>query len=496
MAMPRTPNSPNDLGSTLVCGGIWMVAMRWATRGIGLLNTIILVRLLTPEDFGVVAVAMIVVTFVEAFNNIGLDLALIRTQRLSEAHYHSAWTLTMIIGAFNSAALVLVAPTIADFYDDPRLLSVTYVMATLPIVNGLINVRIVDFRRDFHFRKDFSYQIISRSVALPVGISFAFYFRDYWALVAGMLSQGMISLVVSYAVRPFRPRINFAKFNELFGFSVWIQLRSVGQALSQRIDQLYVGKILGARELGGYHVMQEITQMATTEVLLPLGRALLPGYSKMIGQEERLRSAFYKVLGFHLIIAMPITGGLYAVAPDLVLVLLGEQWLGFTGIFQILAIASGLTAIGSATGPLLIAIGRVQILALSVWARLCVSVLALFLVAACSGEIEAVAWTRFLAELVLLVSLLGFTVIAVKGRLQPFLKLCIRPTLATSLMVLLVTTFQTSHCCSHWLRLLLEISLGALLYLFTLLVLWWISGQRDSVEQEMLSRITGFTKKQ
>lgn len=466
-----------------------MVAMRWAMRAIGLVNTVILVRLLTPEDFGVMAMAMIVVAFVDAFNNMGLDLALIRTQRLTDAHYHTAWTLTVLLGAFNSAVLILIAPTIANFYDDPRLLSVMYVMAALPLVNGLNNVRIVDFRRDLQFSKDFSYNMITRTISLPVSISLALYFRNYWALVAGLLSQGIISLVVGYVMRPFRPKFSFAKFYELYGFSIWVQVRSVGQTLSTRIDQLYVGRTLGTSELGGYHVIQEVTEIATAEVLLPLGRALLPGYAKMQGQEERLRSVFNKVLGFHLIIAMPIAGGLYSVAEDLVWVLLGEQWLEFTNIFQILALAGGVTAICSATGPLLITIGRVKTLAVAVWARFGVSVIALSLVAAWSGGIEAVAWTRFLAEFVLLIALLGIALFSIQSRLLDVLASCIRPALATSLMVLVITGFQASDCCSHWLQLLLEVPLGALVYLSALLALWWISGRPDGVEQEILSRI-------
>jgi lipopolysaccharide exporter len=491
---PATPPGETQgvhqpLADKLISGAGWMVAMRWSVQAIGMINTLIMVRLLTPEDFGLVAMAVVVLSFVNAFSDVGMDMALIRLPRIEDTHYHTAWTLAAALGIINSCMLLLSAPYVARFYGDPRLLDLLYALAALPLLNGLANIRLADFRRELQFSRDFMYTVASRAVSLPLTVGIALYFRNYWALVGGMLIQSIVALIIGYLVRPHWPRICFKQLRSLAGFSFWVQVRSVGTVLSTRIDQLYIGKILGSRALGGYQVMQEIADLATIEVVLPLGRALFPGYAQILDKPERFRNAFYRVIEIHLVLAFALGGGLFLVAHDLVYVMLGGQWLDFVGAFEVLAWAGAVAAILSATGPPLIALGHIHSVALAVWMRFGLSLLGLTLVAALSGELVAIAVSRLLVNVAILLLLMRLALRQLDGCARVLLTLALRPALACTAMIGCVRAMQSYNWHVPWLRLLIEVPLGALTYCVALLVLWLAMGRPDGTEREILSRM-------
>jgi lipopolysaccharide exporter len=491
---PTTAAASEDLGGALMAGASWMVAMRWSVRALGMVNTLILVRLLSPEDFGVVAMAMIVYAFISSFNEVGLDMALIRLPVVSEQHYHTAWTLTVGFGLLNSLLLIFGAPLVASFFDDPRLEGIIYALAVVPLLNGLANTRLADFRRELDFVKDFRYNVISRALALPLTIALAVLVRNYWALVAGMIVQAGIALALGYRMRPFCPRICFKELRSLLGFSVWVQVRNVGTALGQRLDQLYIGKLMGARELGGYQVCQDITEMATTEVVLPLGRALLPGYSRIMGDSDRMRSAVYRVMEVHVILAFALAGGLTAVAGELIGVLMGDQWRDFVTAFQALAWAGGVAAVASSTGPVLVALGEMRLVAFSVWLRFGFSLLTLTLAVAVSGSLLAIAVSRVAAMGALLAVLAIFTVKLLNGRLSDLGRLLVRPMLASVAMMCAVAIFQSSQYYAAWAMLPLEVALGIVVYTTASVLLWLMVGRPEGAVSDVMKRAIGLTK--
>lgn len=488
---PRQSIAIQPLGDHLIIGAVWMIAMRWSLKVIGLANTLILVRLLTPEDFGLVAMAMIVVAFVNAINDMGLDMALIRKRDIYDSYYDTAWTISVAFGIINSAIIVFAAPYVASFYSNDRLAPVMYTMALLPFINSLMNPKLADYRREFLFSKEFTFHLISRIIALPLSIAFAVYLRNHWALVAGMLAQASVALLLGYAMRPYRPRFSLSEFRELFSFSIWIQVRTLGITLSQRLDQLVVGKISGEKELGGYQVSQDISTMATMEVVLPLSRALLPGYATIQGDIDRLSVAFFKVYSAHVILAMAISGGLVAIAKDLIPVVLGAQWVEFREVFQLLVIAGGMSAISSASGPVLVALGRVRIAALSSWIRTGFMAIGLSVVVIFSGGLVEIAFVRVLVSFAMLPVLLSITVIALKTRADPAIGAFFRPSVATTIMAATIIVIQSTIDFDSWIRLMIEIAVGAVVFAVTLLGLWRIAGQPEGIEHEVVSRVLG-----
>jgi lipopolysaccharide exporter len=483
------PARTQSLRDSMLRGAAWMLAMRMSLRLVGLVSTVVVARLLMPDDYGLIAMAMIVVAFVDAFNDMGLDLALIRTRKLEAYSYNTAWTLSAIVGGLNAAVLVASAPHVATFYDDRRLEGLLYVMAVLPLVNGLANPRVADFRRELHFQKDFAHQLISRLIALPVTILAALLLRSYWALVAGMLVGSITSVSVGYYMRPFLPRPCLSGYRSLLSFSVWVQIRSIGAVLSSRFDQLFIGKTLSAGDVGGYRLSQEIADMATVETTLPLGRALLPGYALLQDSGERQREAFLKVLGAYAMLAFAFGGSLFSVSDDFIIVLLGEQWQQYAGVFRLLVIAAVFTAMGGVASPLLVAAGRIRVLALYTWVQLALMIAGLSIVATVSVDLAGVAAVRIIVSAFMFALLISATVGVSGASIKQIRDVLVRPLLALVGMMIAIELVDVPSDVGQFVGLAYKLLVGVVSYAAIIESTWLFVGRPDGIENEMNLRL-------
>src|SRR5262245_11724263 len=141
----------NTLGHSVTHAAAWMVGMRWTIRAIGLVNTIILARLLTPQDFGLVAMATVVIGLLDAIADPNVEVPLLRGHLIGRSDYDRSWTLQVIAGMIKSGLIILIAPLLAAHYSDPRVAMITYIIALRPAIEGFENIGQVDFRRGLHF---------------------------------------------------------------------------------------------------------------------------------------------------------------------------------------------------------------------------------------------------------------------------------------------------------------------------------------------------------
>jgi O-antigen/teichoic acid export membrane protein len=154
-------------------GAAWMVLMRLVIRAAGLVNMVILARLLVPEDFGLIAMAMLVVGAIDIVSEFNFDVVLIKKQAASRADYDTAWTLSIIRGAVVCLLLIAVADPAAELFDEPRLAAVAAVLALSPLLLGLQNIGVVDFRKRLDFRRDFLLMAGAKVVAVVVTVGLA-----------------------------------------------------------------------------------------------------------------------------------------------------------------------------------------------------------------------------------------------------------------------------------------------------------------------------------
>lgn len=361
-----------SLTRRIATGAIWMILQRLAVRGIGLVSTMILARLLIPADFGIVALATSLAALLDALFEFGFDLALIHrqtplTQEGARTHYDSAWTLSVLRGVIGAAILLAVAAPMGALYGDPRLADVMMWLAIATLATGFQNVGIVEFRRELQFDYEFRLLVRAKIVAFLVTIALAWTLRDYRALVAGIIAGKLTGLALSYAMHPFRPRFSLKAGRDFLHFSKWLCLDNIVTAIKTRSDTFVVGKIAGAESLGVYALAYEISNLTSTELVAPISRVLFPGFAKIAQDKRRLAWGFVESLSVIVFVAAPMAAGIAMVSDYVVTIFLGAKWAAAIPLIQILTFY-GLLSLTSANGAALyLSLGRPDLI---VWRNL------------------------------------------------------------------------------------------------------------------------------
>ncbi|MGJ8536901.1 MAG: oligosaccharide flippase family protein, partial [Parasphingopyxis sp.] len=320
------------------------IAIAWSLRLIGLISVLVLARVLTPRDFGIVALATSVLALVDIFSALGLRQALLRIATPERAHYDTAWTIQLLVLTVLAVLLVAIGPVAARFYEEPALGLLIPILAACFVIDGLANIGVIDFERHFDFGRDMRMRLSVRLTSFVVTLSAALILQSYWALVIGTVMQSVLNAVASYIFHPFRPRFSLAKREELLGVSLWMFLASAAQTVHNQIEKIVVGRISSRNILGFYSVSRDLSSIFTEEIGTALNRVTFVTTARtgrpLSADPERLPS----MLGAYGLIAAPLGFGLAATADEALPLLLGSQWTAAAPLLAIIAPACALYA--------------------------------------------------------------------------------------------------------------------------------------------------------
>lgn len=485
--MNTRPTSPKGMGSHLLRGSIWMVSLRWAMRLIGVISTIILARLLSPQDFGIVAVAMILVGLFEMLNLTGQSAAIVRHEAPTREHYDSAWTVTLLIGIAIAVCILIAAPFTELYFHEPRAIPVMQCLAVRAVLGGLENIGTVDFSRDLRFDRFFVYNVCTKLLQFVLTVVLAFVLRNYWALVAGILAGQVSRTILSYVMSPFRPRLSFARTGEIWGFSIWTFARSVAMYLQTQVDNIAIGGIAGSAMMGRYTVAKDVAASPTQEVINPMVAALFPVMSRCRQDPVELKRLYMRMLGWSAIICLSTGVGVAMIATDLVAVVLGAKWTDATPLVVWMALNAATAAILSGTPTLLDVKGMPAVGARIQWSRFAVFTAVIFVVAWTTHSVMAVVETRLVVSALFIPSVI-FAVQRQTGvPARDYLKAMWRPCGAAAAMALAIFLLNTVLPFAGAGRLVLDMALGAAVYIGAVLVLWHMSGRPEGAEADILT---------
>lgn len=462
--------------------------MRWATRALGLVSTVVLARLLAPEDFGVVAMAMVVVGFLEVFTHTGVDLALIRDAHAERDHYDTAWTLEILQATALALALLVAAPFATRYFGDARVLEVMQLLSLRAFIGGFENIGVVAFRRDLNFDREFWFGVFKKMSTVAVTIAAAIVFRSYWALVIGLIGGRALDVAISFIMHPYRPRPTLARFADIWGFSRWLLLARVANLVNRKLDEFVVGGQAGTAAMGNYFVSSDIATAPTEEVVLPMSRGIFPVYSRQQDDRAQLAESFFTVLRTTAYLCIALGLGISAVAPELVPLVLGAQWLASVPLMQWLGVWGALMGVALALDPLLLATGRASLLARIKWTQLVVLAPALVY----AGHVAGIVGIAAAKTLVMAVTMPLFFFWAMRGEglvLRRALA-AIAPALVAGVIMYACVLWSARALAPHalWLRLLCEVSIGAVVYPGLVLAFWRLRGAPAGPEREIVER--------
>lgn len=466
-----------NLRGQVVRGSAWMIAMRWTVRFIGLLSTLILARILTPEDFGLVAMAMLVVGFLELFTEAGMPLALIRHPNPTKEHFDTVWTLRLLTSLLVVVALLMIAPVASVYFREPRAEILIQIMSLKAVLGGLENVGIVWFRRNMDFASEYRFFVYKKLVPFVVTLGLAFWLQNYWALIIGIIVGQGSATVISFLMHPHRPRWCLSRFRELWSFSFWVLISYIGGYLQSRVDQVIVGGVVPAQQFGHYSLASEISQTPTAELIEPIGRVLYPAYSKLYLEPERHRDAYLSALSITMMIAAPGASGLAVVAHDLIPVVLGEQWVAASPLVVWLALGAGILGICHSVNHSINAAGFAFRNAIQTWTRFIVLAVSLS-VASRFTDVEGLAMTSMGVALFLMPTYFFQLKRVLPLRWRDFALVIWRPVCASAIMTGGLLLFgHVLGDLSPAVRLLVQVLSGMLAFGGSLFCMWHLSGR-------------------
>ncbi len=468
-----------------------MVLLKITIHGLALISITILARLLSPEDFGVVAMAMFVYAILDSIAWFGFDSALIQNQQAKASHYNTAFTFNVIFYTAVALLLIVLAGPAAAYYREPRVENILYVMAFGAFVFGFENIGIVDFRKNMQYQKDFQFMLSKKIIAFAVTIPLAFLWQNYWALVVGVLASRVGGTLMSYFLSPFRPRYSLKQASELFGFSKWLFLNTLFFALRTRIAEPILGRMAGPMVLGHFNMAYEISNMPTTELVAPINRAVFPGYARIKDDLASMRAGYLKVIGIIALVALPAAAGIGVVAPLLVPVWLGDKWLESIPLMQVLAFSGALTAIMTNAGSVFLAMGQTRKLALLGGTYTALLIALIIPMTNKFGAIGA-AWAYIITALVVNPIQYAFVFRMIKLKVSRFLGVLARPFASTTVMygaVYALMQWMDTTGLAQGIQLLIAVAAGGLIYLAMALALWLLAGKPEGAEQDFLERV-------
>jgi len=352
-------DTSGSLKAQVAKGAVWLYSLQGTQKAMTIVQMIILARLLSPKDFGLIGIATIAMGTLEVFSITGFSKALVQRQDINNDFLNTAWTVAIIRGIVLFLILFFAAPLISGFFSVPESLPIIQVLALSFLLKGLRNIGVIYFSKKLEFHKTFIWQLSAFVAGFTVTIWLAIVLRDKWAIVWGMMATQIVSAFGSYIVSGYRPRVhlNLQIAKGLFVYGKWILWSNILVFLSRQGDKLFLTKFFGVVPLGTYTMATKFAEQPTV-VNMVVQKILFPAYSSIQDNIERMRRIYLKVLSFVALCAVPVMVGMMLLAKPFVFTVLGEKWSAAVVPMQILSIGILVKSITGSSASLFNAYGK------------------------------------------------------------------------------------------------------------------------------------------
>ncbi len=381
-------------------GIVWNFLAYGLGKVVVLLTTSILARLLTKDDFGLVAVAVIAINYLSVVKDLGLGVALIQRREDVDDAANTVFTINLILGIALSVIVIPIAPFVADYFKDPMVTPVLRWLGVSFVINALGAVHIIWLMRDLDYRRKFIPDMGNTLVKGAASIGLALAGFGVWSLVFGQILGSLASVILVWVVLPWRPRLALSRkiAAALMKFGASVIGGDILGVFIDNIDYIVVGRLFGLQQLSIYTLAYRLPEMLLIGNLWVMGSVTFPTFSSIQDKPDVMRRGLLASVRLIQMIAVPISLGLFLAADPIVRVVFGEQWLDAIPILRVLAIYAWVYSIGYHVGDIYKAIGRPDILL-----RLTVLTLIIIVPAILLGSrfgMIGIAWGHLIAVLI------------------------------------------------------------------------------------------------
>lgn len=320
---------PNSLKQKTVKGILWSTLERFSVQGIQFVVMIIMARILTPNDYGLVGMLTVFIAVSQSLIDSGFSQALIRKQNRSEADNSTVFYFNIAVGLILYGILYIIAPLIADFYHEPQLIEITRVIGLTIIFNSFVVVQRTLLTVNIDFKTQAKAAFTATFISGILGIWMATSGYGVWSLVTQQLVNIGINTLLLWGLSHWRPRwiYSWNSFHELFGFGSRLLVSGLIDTLYRNIYLIVIGRVFTASDLGYYTRAHHFADFPSSNISGIIQRVTYPILCSIQNENERLANVYRRFIRLSAFIIFPLMMGLAAVAEPLVLALLKEQWL-------------------------------------------------------------------------------------------------------------------------------------------------------------------------
>lgn len=356
----RTDHLDDDIEGRTVRGGAITSAAQILKSILQISSTLILARLLTPEDFGLVAMVTAVTGFLAMFKDMGLGMVTIQREDITHRQVSALFWINAALGLVITIVVILLSWGLVWFYDQPEVMGIAIGLSVAFMIKGLLVQHEAILRRRMRYRALAVVEVTALAMGLAVAVVLAWWGFAYWALVANTVvyaAAHFIGLWITCRWRPATPG-GAEELWELIVFGANLTGFSFVNYFARNLDDVLIGRFHGAGELGLYQKAYEILMVPIKQINTPASRVAIPALSRMADQPDRYRRAYKRILEKLLLITMPLGALLIGASDWVVLTVLGDQWVEAAAIFAVLGISIFSQSIGNTTGWLFISQDR------------------------------------------------------------------------------------------------------------------------------------------
>lgn len=353
--------APQPIGRAQAARGAVLVGSAQAYRiALSFASSVVLARLLTPTDFGLIAMVSSCAAFVALVQDLGLNQAIVQRERISQAQMNALFWLSAGCSLVLALVFAACSPAIAWFFRDSRLTDLTIAFAFLVLLNGGQSQQLAVLNRELRFKALAAIDVLSATASAIAGIAVAWSISSYWALYVGGLAPAFVGLVCVWMLCSFRPgRPSFqGDFKEIVRFGSGVSGFNIVSYFARNADALLIGKFYGGEQLGLYDRAYRLLLFPLSQIQTPLGRVMLPLLARLQSDPGRYRKAYVECISLLMMASQPAIVFVMVFAEDVFLILLGPHWVAAAPIFRWLGLAGLHQVVTSTVGWLFLSQGR------------------------------------------------------------------------------------------------------------------------------------------
>ena len=354
----------SSIKKLLITGVLYTALSKYSGIFVSILIGTILARLLTPEEFGIVALVTVFSTFFNLLTDFGIGPAIIQSHNLNEKDIQSIFTFSILLGIVFACSFFFAAPIISHFYNKPVLIGITRLLSLAILFYSLQIVPQALFQKALLFKQLGLITFIVQFISGAIAVLLAYLGFSYYALVVQSILSGGLLLIILYILKPIkitfcirqkaiRKIIRFSSFQFMFNFINYF---------SRNTDNILIGKFMGSSQLGYYDKSYRLMLLPVANLTHVITPALMPVLSKFQNDKQIIYSTYLKVIKVLAIIGFPLSIFLYFSANEIINILYGSQWVQSIPIFKILALTVGIQMVLSSTGSIFQALNRPDLL--------------------------------------------------------------------------------------------------------------------------------------